>query len=452
MASPPFSAIFASALVYLLLTWPKTDATITLVTKASRKIADLSQTLAGSKTNVEGLNAFKKSVSELKDITPGSLFNFKAQLERLVNDAKADELHAAMRGAKLVVKRIIDDEVKNSSMDVKKLLGDLKKLFDSNAQSVSEVNRILNDIYMQTLQQRAKIKEAHVKAAAGGELYDLPKKDFSAVENLSSFLSYLDFDPENGRFSPEAILRKRASPQKRQALLDTLTNLHESVVQPQKELGDQRLGEFLRSRICKKLTRVGRLCPFYDCPKDVLRRKVNYILSVLRLGFAWLEVLTMIDCQTAAKDPAGKIECLDRDRLDSPPFNVKAIRKQGKKFLKAEEKALNKLLTKTEKDRKKCECSPGTFADNFKTGVGGVSEFLCVQCPKDFYSTKPGSKECQKCPEHLDSRVEEQRPCIEQKLMEINRGLAEKEKKIEKQMAKIGEMEKKIEALDFLCS
>ena len=53
-------------------------------------------------------------------------------------------------------------------------------------------------------------------------------------------------------------------------------------------------------------------CSYYNCgSKDnLLRKRMEYLIDSVRLGYEWLVLLTALDCQKTAKDLAAKHECL----------------------------------------------------------------------------------------------------------------------------------------------
>ena len=167
---------------------------------------------------------------------------------------------------------------------------------------------------------------------------------------------------------------------------------------------------------------------------------MNYLLSTQRLGWAWLEILAMVECQQKEPNPGRKLECLEYDL----PAR-KAIRDQGKDVLTEEENILIPFLAKLTRDQINCECQPGTFQQEKKTQTGSFPEFRCVKCPWGSYTKVPAAKECVKCPEIPDPRIEIHRPCIEQRLKEIEDELTAKEGVISGQTAQITQMTKAYE-------
>ena len=53
-------------------------------------------------------------------------------------------------------------------------------------------------------------------------------------------------------------------------------------------------------------------CSYYDCGSndDLLKKRIEYLINSIRLGYEWLIVLTATDCQKTAKNMAAKLECL----------------------------------------------------------------------------------------------------------------------------------------------
>jgi len=220
-------------------------------------------------------------------------------------------------------------------------------------------------------------------------------------------------DRKAGKYIPEFILNSRVA--KKQKLVDTLTNLHNYVTKPQTEFGNAPLQDYLRQKYCKIWSKDDGFCSFWSCPEGILERKLNFILSIERLGFAWLEILAIVECQQKDTNQAAKLQCFEKDLPER-----KVIRDQAKAFLKLEEGLLIPFLAKLKADRTFCECKPGWITQDLNsTDSLSRPRFKCVDCPHGFYTLLPGAKKCLKCPEILDPRIPDQKQCIDERLKDI---------------------------------